>query len=258
MTQKTLRWMQESYLGAFGAIARMLGGDKVIVHGVEVNGNNVSNGWVIIGNELMPFVGGQLGANPMVTVVATNTDASFFAAPLQRPVYTEKYATIGAPGFPFSQLKKANVGSDLGVVEMWAGDVNKIPVNKVLCVGQPLNVADYPELFSALGNIHGGDGVATFNLPDLRERFIVGYNSAAPDYDVIGKVGGTKEVTLTVQQIPPHKHQIKTHNKGGGDGNTHMGLQALGITRETENAGGGQPHENRPPFFTLAFIMRLK
>lgn len=40
--------------------------------------------------------------------------------------------------------------------------------------GRLLQVADYPYLSEAIGNLYGGDGVTTFALPDLRGRMIVG------------------------------------------------------------------------------------
>lgn len=40
--------------------------------------------------------------------------------------------------------------------------------------GRLLQVADYPDLNAAIGNLYGGDGVTTFALPDLRGRMIVG------------------------------------------------------------------------------------
>jgi hypothetical protein len=42
------------------------------------------------------------------------------------------------------------------------------------CDGGLLRCADYPELFSAMGNVHGGDGVTTFAVPNLTGRQIPG------------------------------------------------------------------------------------
>jgi microcystin-dependent protein len=33
--------------------------------------------------------------------------------------------------------------------------------------GSTVNISDYPDLFSLIGTNYGGDGVSTFNLPDL-------------------------------------------------------------------------------------------
>lgn len=104
------------------------------------------------------------------------------------------------------------------------------------------------------------DGWALCNgsngTPDLRNRFIVG---AGSDYEV-GSTGGAREVTLTVSQIPPHTHSfaqraiVEDAEEDDGDNFTVNGNNRQ--TETTGSAGGGQPHENRPPYYALAFIMR--
>lgn len=47
------------------------------------------------------------------------------------------------------------------------------PVGYLECNGQAINRFDFPELFRAIGTLYGaGDGVNTFNVPDLRGEFI--------------------------------------------------------------------------------------
>ncbi|MDG5750518.1 tail fiber protein [Qipengyuania sp. XHP0211] len=48
------------------------------------------------------------------------------------------------------------------------------PNGAMICDGRELAIADYPELFAAIGTTYGGDGVTTFNIPDLTGRNIVG------------------------------------------------------------------------------------
>lgn len=229
--QETLAWMQSSYRQCLSGVAGAIG-DKVILSGCVVANNQVSNGWVSIGGELLPFIGGAYQAGDEVVVVETPQPAVTFQDNSSQVVYFERSARIGGPGgFPFTDLKPLNWGVPPGSIIMWSGSIASIPAGFALCDG-------------------------TGGTPNLSGQFIVGYNAADTDYDAIGKSGGAKEVTLTVPQIPPHNHLIRTHNKGGGDGNTHMGLQSLGVQKFTENTGGGQPHENRPPYYTLAYIIK--
>lgn len=109
--------------------------------------------------------------------------------------------------------------------------------------------------------------------PDLRDRFIV---SAGNSYE-IGNVGGSNNVTLDITQMPPHNHKVKMTGeatfKTGGYGNYGHRKNVINIEEQTnaywytdtieitgdctcENTGGGQPHENRPPYYALAFIMK--
>lgn len=42
------------------------------------------------------------------------------------------------------------------------------PIGYIDCDGRSLSVREYPELFSIINTMYGGDGVNTFNVPDLR------------------------------------------------------------------------------------------
>ena len=56
----------------------------------------------------------------------------------------------------------------LGEIRMFAG--NFAPVNWSFCNGAVLQISENDALFSLLGTTYGGDGIATFALPDLRGR----------------------------------------------------------------------------------------
>lgn len=147
-----------------------------------------------------------------------------------------------------------------GLISMWSGLISAIPTGWALCNGQN-------------------------GTPDLRDRFVMGATTDA----TINKTGGENEVTLTLEQIPSHKHSSSTNSTGS---HSHMfersynqstSYYATGYTTpagwsndsgtkhtvNTEsagshshtvtigNAGGGQAHENRPAYYTLAFIMKL-
>ena len=92
--------------------------------------------------------------------------------------------------------------------------------------------------------------------PDLRDRFIVGAGSAYS----IGNTGGQNSVTLTVNQIPAHTHTYEITDVGinvadrpwpANNNDCDM------TTQNTSSTGGGQSHENRPPYYALMFIVKL-
>jgi microcystin-dependent protein len=54
----------------------------------------------------------------------------------------------------------------LAIVKLFAGTYT--PIGYMDCNGQTLPVSHYQALYSLLGNNYGGNGVQSFNLPDLR------------------------------------------------------------------------------------------
>ena len=63
---------------------------------------------------------------------------------------------------------------------------NYAPKGWALCNGQTLPIQQNQALFSLLGTRFGGNGVTTFNLPDLRGRVPVHVSNGNPP----GQVGG--------------------------------------------------------------------
>jgi len=60
------------------------------------------------------------------------------------------------------------------------GGAGGIPPGWLLCDGSAVSRATYASLFGAIGiNFGGGDGITTFNLPDMRGRFLRGVDHGA-------------------------------------------------------------------------------
>lgn len=95
--------------------------------------------------------------------------------------------------------------------------------------------------------------------PNLVDRFILGAGSVGSTSVAVGSTGGAKQVTLTVNQIPAHSHyghvvEASGTWNGGGDNSAPNSTSQPG---NTSNAGGGQPHENMPPYHALIFAKKL-
>lgn len=161
----------------------------------------------------------------------------------------------------------------LGIVKMWAG--KNVPEGYQLCDGRALSRGTYAELYDTIGDVfntatdrNGSSWVAPeegyFRLPDLRGRFIVGQSANDGDYNTIGGTGGEKAHTLTIAEMPIHSHAFDgldtdKHGYGGSSGRaTWIGESNDEPAYSTETTGGGEAHENRPPYYVLAYIMRVK
>ena len=65
-----------------------------------------------------------------------------------------------------------------GAVIPFAGST--APQGYLLCDGREVSWTDYPYLFSVIGTTYGeGDGNTTFNLPNLKDKFIEGSGTNA-------------------------------------------------------------------------------
>lgn len=170
----------------------------------------------------------------------------------------------------------------LGVVKIWAGGAP--PDGFMVCDGRQLPISGYPELFKAIGSQFnecvGPNGTkyktddGHFRLPDLRSRFIVGINDEDEDYNDKGKSGGSKQHILTTDELPSHVHEMKDYyyaegyEKGNYDlisTNGQIGSKSTDYDNDrlyyykhnTNGAGNSHPHENRPPYYVLAYIIRV-
>lgn len=87
----------------------------------------------------------------------------------------------------------------------WGG--GRVPYGFALANGAQLQVSQNNALFSLIGSTYGGDGSKTFNLPDLRGRFLLGAGQQpSGSYFRVGSTGGSEMVQLSVAQLPPHSH----------------------------------------------------
>lgn len=99
-----------------------------------------------------------------------------------------------------------------------------------------------------------------------RGRFIVGAGSLGADSYGLGATGGSARHTLTVAEMPSHSHLETNSNIGtltlASDdvfGHPHNGTTMEYVSNHnswTSATGGGQPHENRPPYLALLYCIK--
>ena len=149
----------------------------------------------------------------------------------------------------------------VGGIIMWSGTIANIPTGWALCNDQTVN------------------GIKT---PDLRNKFVVGAHSdgaggEGPGFNedngtlssnyTPGNTGGETAHTLTEAQIPGHAH-VPVNGQNYSFGITTGGITGLILLEtsdlgrgtsvsSTGSTGGNKFHENRPPYYALAFIMRI-
>lgn len=94
----------------------------------------------------------------------------------------------------------------------------------------------------------------------VTDRFLIG---AGGSY-TLGSTGGEANVTLTVNQIPAHSHETKYYNDEttpppGSDwvpaAHRNTGVNVVG--GDTYDTGGGQAHNNMPPYIAVNIWRRV-
>ncbi len=131
--------------------------------------------------------------------------------------------------------------------------------------------------------------------PDLRGRFVVGYDPSVTEYNSLEKTGGVKQNSLTVSNIPKHIHDAGSLTSVSAGSHSHLfygfkkTYNGTGGERQAKSRGkidtdpadyGGEPagahtHDvsgntgswgtttvtavpNRPPYLVVAYIIRVK
>lgn len=121
-----------------------------------------------------------------------------------------------------------------GAITEYAGST--APNGYLLCDGTAVSRTTYSVLFSVIGVTYGnGDGVATFNIPNLKGKVVVGFDSGQTEFDALGETGGSKTNTLITSQLPAHSHTGTTDSAG-----THTHNVTDPGHTHASNAIGGQ------------------
>ncbi|MGH9666664.1 MAG: phage tail protein [Bryobacteraceae bacterium] len=142
---------------------------------------------------------------------------------------------------------------------------NYAPKGWSACNGQTMPINQYQALFSLLGTTFGGNGVSTFQLPNLQGRAAMGFGSAY----ALGAVGGEAAHTLIPNEMPTHTHLWQATSAGPSTADPTNGVLAgAGLYTKSGNttmspaqlspAGGSQPHENSSPYLVLNFCIALQ
>jgi microcystin-dependent protein len=133
------------------------------------------------------------------------------------------------------------------------------------CDGSLQPISQYETLFALIGTTYGGDGQSTFGLPDLRGRTPLHFGG---NY-VQGQLGGLENVTLTINQMPIHNHQVNVNSNNQSSASANNAYVAAGplafLKNPNQNVtlaaasiqpqGGSTPHANLQPYLTLNWII---
>lgn len=143
---------------------------------------------------------------------------------------------------------------------------NFAPKGWAFCNGQTLAIQQNQALFSILGTTYGGNGTTTFQLPNLQGRVPLHVGGGI----TLGQSSGEASHTLLASEMPGHSHvplaSSNPPSMASPSGNCWAGGNPLYAASPVDtamaaqavpNAGGGQAHENQPPYLVLTFVIAL-
>ena len=157
----------------------------------------------------------------------------------------------------------------VGTIVMYGAE--RDPEGWLRCDGRLLDRNAYAKIFAIIGTTNGFTNSSNFRLPDIRDRSVVG---SGTKYS-IGDKGGNYTVTLSINQMPAHTHQIgevedpdrrfQSRTSGqdigiGSSGYTYLtstGNNAGGRSPIATTVGGSQPVDIRDPYVAFPYIIKV-
>ena len=194
--------------------------------------------------------------------------------------------TLGSGILRANYLDVPNV-TPIGSIVMWPGAVTNFPTGWAICNGAQLEISTYTTLYNTLTNNgtvfpfgsntngSGSPGSTHFRVPNMVDRFVTG----SGNFYSVGDTGGSNNVTLNESQLPSHTHGVNdpghshlwerqdAQNDAGGRpwpaSNNDCVLRTVNTSSNVTgisiiNSGGNQPHENRPPYIALIYLIRIQ
>lgn len=257
------------------------------------------------------------GQNGGSIVLNSTINADFISGKVQVPTPNDDDSIlINRPSVGLRRITVEDLFATRGIVPVggimpFAGIT--APNGFILCDGSEYLITEYSELFTvigyrykAIGNLLGE---ATFAVPDLRGRFALGADNmfsghqvpikatSPVEYDVtintsagrvtsieadnVGSGTGNEDITLAVDQLPEHKHDLRGTTPTGEKGqqyfafrntsdptgdvdvvdHTTLGPSLLNTGKYLTNSGGvnsailGSPVQLMNPYLTINYII---
>ena len=156
-----------------------------------------------------------------------------------------------------------------GGIIPFAGTAANIPAGFLLCDATLHSTTTYSDLFALLGYTYGGSA-ASFGVPNLKGRVIVGLDAGITDFNALAKIDGHITHTLGTAEMPAHTHTTlgaiftwsSTTPPWTGnatqrhDAGPWVGSMALIADPITQSTGGGTAHNNLQPYMVLNYIIK--
>ena len=239
----SLNFMQTAYTEGFAAVAALIG-NKCIAGGVDVVGTTVTDGYISYNGEILKFVGCPVAAN--VAIIETATALIFDDGTTHNVEYI-RYATCSPTGlFPFADLKRPAIYT--------TGDIKEKIVTAAYIA------ANFDNTTGVGYNEQAGWAILSLQVPATAGRMFINYDPANPLFSTVGNIGGAIEATLSIANLPNHKHTGETLTRNESiapDGKGFKPDNYNNTVGDTSSVGGDQPFSLLNPYFVTLKLIRL-
>ncbi|GGB14243.1 hypothetical protein [Mucilaginibacter rubeus] len=213
--QGVLQFMQDCINTA--ASAANLSGPMSILSGCVASGGSVSNGVVVINGEILPFTGGVAQAKVIIMEEATSLTFEDNVSRTVKYVRTAKFGDNGVSSYLWANFKRNTAEGVLARLDRLEGLLRPFagPGGMVWWKGSIENIpAGWQEVV------------------DWRGKLPMHWDPADADFDTVGKIGGAKDVTMTLDNLIKHTHPT---NRPRTD---HIGDQYEGNSLKSDDDRG--------------------
>lgn len=140
-----------------------------------------------------------------------------------------------------------DIGSQVGDVKFTAGSA--APTGWIKADGSELSRTTYADLFSVVGITYGGgDGITTFNVPDLRGEFIRGWD------DGRGEDAGRDLGSWQADELKSHTHSLNVWSQDN-TGDAMEDTNEAGTPRDSYTGATGG-NETRPRNVAMLAVIK--
>lgn len=256
LTADLMDQIQEAYaiFNVIGDIA----GNLTILSGCEINGTLVNPGIVVINGDVLFFEGGTISDK---VFIHQQDILKTFKNQVSKVLIEKKTVKFGNASVVYNWDEFVRIPT---LKEMKTAIDSKVSQTDFDVLKSRMDIVELKTAPIINGGVIWAFGKPFNEIPvgwkeatDYAGKTIVMYDANDPMFSTLGANVGSKTHTLTINEMPAHKHKVPLFANGSASGNA-IGHPDNYIdynrTIDSESIGGSQPHNNIQPSRIANFI----
>jgi hypothetical protein len=261
-------------------------GDIVYADGTDWNPSSGAGLYLYTGNawSRVDIPDTQAGANAIVTLLQDQLDTTEFLPALETRINLIDGAD-SLTGSVNKRIKEASnldnytttIGMGTAISTALSDYTNTTGMNTAISTSISTALSDYKTWTQTLDALYPIGAIyltvsSTFNpntsfngywVQSVEGRTLVGVDSGDSDFNSARKAGGDKTHTLIENEMPSHSHNLRIPRDSYGTDDNYALYGTSGTDESvmehnwSDVKGGGQPHNNMPPYFTTYIWERV-